>query len=116
MARVQGEAVRGHLDLLILAALQSEPGHGYGVIARLREESGGALDLPEGTIYPALHRLERAKCLRSRWGQGNGPRRRVYSLTATGQKELERRRGEWEVLVKAVTAVTDDQAPRARST
>ena len=116
MARVQGEAVRGHLDLLILAALQGEPGHGYGVIARLREESGGALDLPEGTIYPALHRLERAKCLRSRWGEGNGPRRRVYSLTAAGQKELERRRGEWEALVQAVNAVTDSQAPVERAT
>jgi PadR family transcriptional regulator PadR len=110
MARVQGEAIRGHLDLLILAALRSEPGHGYGVIARLRDESHGALDLPEGTIYPALHRLERASCLRSRWGEGIGPRRRVYSLTATGQKELERRRGEWDALVQAVSAVTDPEA------
>ena len=63
MAKVQGEAIRGHLDLLVLAALQSEPGHGYGVIARLRAESNGALDLPEGTIYPALHRLENARFL-----------------------------------------------------
>jgi PadR family transcriptional regulator, regulatory protein PadR len=111
MAKVQGEAIRGHLDLLVLAALQSEPGHGYGVIARLRAESNGALDLPEGTIYPALHRLENARFLSSNWDDGRGPRRRMYTLTKRGETELTKKRGEWEALVQAVSAITDPQAP-----
>ncbi|MBA3412243.1 MAG: helix-turn-helix transcriptional regulator, partial [Actinobacteria bacterium] len=60
---MRSEGVKGHLDLLLLAELDRGPGHGYALIERLRDRSGGAFDFPEGTIYPALHRLERAALL-----------------------------------------------------
>lgn len=77
--------VRGHLDLLLLAVLaETGPVHGYGLINALRERSKGAFDLPEGTIYPALHKLEREGLIASRWDDGSARRRRVYVLTSDG--------------------------------
>jgi PadR family transcriptional regulator, regulatory protein PadR len=105
MADVRGDALRGHLDLLILKALRDEPSHGYRVIQRLRERSDQLLDLPEGSVYPALHRLHRAGYLSGRWQAGDGPRKRVYQVTARGSRELERQLDEWNALVRAMTAV-----------
>ena len=99
------ETLKGHLDLLLLAALQSQPAHGYAVAETLRTRSGGTFDLPEGTLYPALHRLERASLLASRWSEVNGRRRRVYQLTAKGQRALTARHGEWQLFARAVQAV-----------
>jgi transcriptional regulator len=99
------EALKGHLDLLLLAALQSQPAHGYAVAETLRSRSDGTFDLPEGTLYPALHRLERASLLSSRWSEVNGRRRRVYQLTAKGHRALAERHGEWRVFSRAVQAV-----------
>jgi PadR family transcriptional regulator PadR len=99
------EALKGHLDLLLLSALQSRPSHGYAIAETLRGRSDQAFDLPEGTLYPALHRLERGGLLSSRWSEENGRRRRVYQLTARGQRELARRRGEWRAFSRAVHAV-----------
>ena len=62
-----GEALKGHLDLLLLAILAEGPAHGYAIIEALRRKSKGTFDLPEGTIYPALHRLERQDLLHSHW-------------------------------------------------
>ena len=90
-----GEALKGHLDLLLLSALQHEPAHGYAIAERLRQRSGGSFDLAEGTIYPALHRLERAGLLSSCWADGETRRRRVYQLTRKGAKALTRRHQEW---------------------
>ena len=90
-----GEALKGHLDLLLLSALQHEPAHGYAIAVRLRHRSNGAFDLAEGTIYPALHRLERAGLLSSRWEEGDTRRRRVYQLTGKGAKVLAKRHQEW---------------------
>ena len=74
--------LKGHLDLIVLAALSAGPAHGYAVIEEIRRKSGHAFDLPEGTIYPALHRLEQAGLLVSRWVTAeSGRRRRVYALT-----------------------------------
>ena len=67
---MRAEELKGHLDTLLLAALEGGPRHGYGVIAYLREYSGGRLDLPTGTIYPALRRLERAGLVRTTWSSG----------------------------------------------
>ena len=104
---MRGDTLRGHLDMLVLSALRDEPAHGYEVIQRLRERSDQLLDLPEGSIYPALHRLERAGFLKGRWEQGAGPRRRVYRVTPKGERELARQQGDWQALVKAISAVME---------
>jgi DNA-binding PadR family transcriptional regulator len=101
------EAFSGHLDLLLLAALRSEPRHGYAVIEHMRSASGGRLDYPEGTVYPALHRLEAEGLLRSRWSEVDGRRRRVYELTRTGTAALDGRRREWERFAESVGAVLE---------
>ncbi len=88
-----------------MAALESRPAHGYAIAELLRTRSAEAFDLPEGTLYPALHRLERDGLLTSRWSEDSGRRRRVYHLTAMGQRALVRRRGEWKGFVSAVCAV-----------
>jgi PadR family transcriptional regulator len=102
---VAAEDLKGHLDSLILAVLASSPAHGYAVVEELKRRSGGAFALPEGTVYPALHRLERAGLLESRWSAGEGRRRRVYRLTRRGRRRLETRRGEWREFARAVDAV-----------
>lgn len=99
------EALRGHLDLLLLAALARGPGHGYALIERLRDDSDGAFDFPEGTIYPALHKLEADQLVVSRWAEAVGRRRRVYRLTRRGRSLLARRRTAWRDFVRAVDAV-----------
>jgi PadR family transcriptional regulator, regulatory protein PadR len=99
------ETLKGHLELLLLAAIQPGPAHGYAIAETLRARSKGAFDLPEGTLYPALHRLEHAGLLASRWSEVNGRRRRVYQLTAKGQKSLASRHGEWQDFSRAVQAV-----------
>lgn len=99
------DVVRGHLDLLLLSALEEGPAHGYALIERLRERSDGALDFPEGTIYPALHRLERAGLLRSSWAEASGRRRRVYAVTPRGHADLERQRAAWRDFARAVELV-----------
>jgi DNA-binding PadR family transcriptional regulator len=101
------EAFSGHLDLLLLAALRSEPRHGYAVIEHMRSASGGRLDYPEGTVYPALHRLEAEGLLRSRWSEVDGRRRRVYELTRAGTAALDGRRREWERFSESVGAVLE---------
>jgi DNA-binding PadR family transcriptional regulator len=104
------ETLKGHLDLLLLAAIESGPAHGYAIAETLRARSGGAFDLPEGTLYPALHRLERAKLIASRWLQVGGRRRRVYQLTRKGHRALATRHGEWRDFARAVRAVVGGAA------
>jgi DNA-binding PadR family transcriptional regulator len=101
---VKAEALKGHLDSLILAVVAREPLHGYAIIEELKLRSGGALALPEGTVYPALHRLEEAGLLSSSWSDG-ARKRRVYKLTRSGRRELGTRRTEWQQFVQAVEAV-----------
>lgn len=96
IGRMRSELLKGHLDLLVLTALRSEPGHGYVVLDRLRRLSDGEFSLPEGTIYPALHRLERDGLLKSHQTQHQGRTRRVYSLTPAGKRALVGKRAEWE--------------------
>ena len=99
--------VRGRLELLILAVLSVGPAHGYAVIEELRRRSAGTFDLPEGSVYPALHRLEREGLLASRWSEGPRRRRRVYRLTRRGRAAFERERDEWLLLARAVAAVLE---------
>lgn len=96
---------RGNLDLLLLATLAKGPAHGYRLIERIREDTAASFDLQEGTVYPALHKLERDGLLASRWSDGEGRRRRVYRLTRRGRSALERERAEWDGLVRAVAQV-----------
>ena len=98
------ETLKGHLDLLLLAVLSEGPAHGYAVIEALRRRSGGLFDLPEGTIYPALHRLEAQGLLGSRWQEDAPRRRRVYELTVMGRQALARRQEEWRIFSGAVNA------------
>lgn len=104
---MNAETLKGHLDLLLLAALERQPGHGYALAEMLRARSDGTFDLPEGTLYPALHRLERAKLLASRWSEVNGRRRRIYQLTPKGRSRLAQQRGEWRDFSRAVHAVVE---------
>jgi transcriptional regulator len=100
---MEGERLKGHLDLIVLAALSSGPAHGYAVIEAIRRRSGEAFDLPEGTIYPALHRLEQAELLSSRWVTAeSGRKRRVYALTARGRRALSEQSAVWRQFSAAI--------------
>jgi DNA-binding PadR family transcriptional regulator len=90
---------------MLLAIAADGPLHGYAAAQALRQRSGGVFDLPEGTIYPALHRLERAGLLQSGWSTASGRRRRVYRLTARGKRAVARARGDWHHFSAAVEAV-----------
>jgi DNA-binding PadR family transcriptional regulator len=102
---MRAEALKGHLDTMLLAAVAEEPAHGYRIVERMRERSGGVFDLPEGTVYPALYRLESAGLLSSRWSQESGRRRRVYRLTSRGRAALDAGRDDWRGFARAVSAV-----------
>ena len=102
---MQREVLKGHLDLLLLATVADEPAHGYLVVERLKERSGGELDLAEGTVYPALYRLVRQGLLESDWASAAGRKRRVYRLTRRGREELARKRTDWQRFAGVVQAV-----------
>jgi PadR family transcriptional regulator PadR len=99
------ELLKGHLDALLLAVLEPGPLHGYAVIDALRAGSGGSLDLPTGTVYPALHRLERAGLIASNEQTVGGRRRRTYHLTKAGRAALVEHRAVWQDFSAAVTAL-----------
>src|SRR5699024_8832437 len=101
------DAVRGHLDGMILSVLEAEPLHGYAVIERLGVRSGGQRDLPTGTVYPALRRLESAGHVASKWSEVGGRKRRTYRLTASGRRALAARREEWSTFARVVGDVLE---------
>ena len=107
---MEGEMLKGHLDMILLAALSAGPAHGYAVIEEIRRRSGQAFDLPEGTIYPALHKLEAAGFVRSRWDTASGRRRRVYALTGRGEREFATQRADWLGFVRGMHAVVGGAA------
>jgi DNA-binding PadR family transcriptional regulator len=100
-----GNQVKGSLELLLMGVLQHGPAHGYAIIAALRDRSDGAFDLAEGTIYPALHRLEESGHITSSLAVANGRRRRTYALTAPGRRAFATQRKEWLGFVQSVAAV-----------
>lgn len=105
---MNAEMLKGHLDNVILATLEHGAAHGYAVIEAIRRRSGGHFDLPEGTVYPALHRLELAGLLASDWvDPPSGRRKRVYSLTRAGHDALRERRAGWAEFSRAVGAFLD---------
>jgi PadR family transcriptional regulator, regulatory protein PadR len=111
---MEGEMLKGHLDLIVLAALSARPAHGYAVIEEIRRKSGQAFDLPEGTIYPALHRLEQAGLLVSHWVTAESGRRRVYALTRPGERALNERRAVWQQFSAAIGGLLAGTRPRGR--
>jgi PadR family transcriptional regulator, regulatory protein PadR len=102
---MRGQALKGHLDGMLLAALEDGPRHGYAIMESLRAGSGGQFDLPTGTIYPALRRLERAGLMRTRWSEEGGRARRLYELTPAGRRTLDDERSSWAEFSAAVTAL-----------
>jgi len=105
---MRAEVLKGHLDGMLLAALEAGPRHGYAVREALRETTGGTVDLPTGTIYPALHRLERAGLITGEWAQGPR-RRRIYRLTGRGRHALAEQRTGWAEFATAVSAALGER-------
>jgi PadR family transcriptional regulator PadR len=99
------DTLRGHLDALILSVLERQALHGYAVIEALQAHSGGELDLPTGTVYPALRRLERAGFVKSEWSTVGGRKRRTYELTNAGRKTLADERTEWRSFAAVIEGV-----------
>jgi PadR family transcriptional regulator PadR len=112
---MRAEALKGHLDGMLLAVLEAEPRHGYAIMEALRAGSGGQFDLPTGTVYPALHRLERAGLVEASWSVHGGRRRRLYELTPDGRRALNTERGTWRDFSAAVTALLRPAPPAASS-
>jgi PadR family transcriptional regulator PadR len=106
MAAISGDQLRGHLEGLILASLERGTAHGWEIWRNLEAASGGALALKEGSLYPALYRLESQGLIAARWEAATadrpGPRRRIYRLTAKGRRRLETARGEWRQFVNVL--------------
>src|ERR1700740_2729327 len=99
------ELLPGTLDMLILKAVSLKPLHGYGVLLRIRQISGDALDIPQGSLYPALYRLERDGLISAEWGQSEHNRRaKYYTLTAAGRRRLREETAGWNRLVCAIGA------------
>lgn len=99
--------LKGHLDGLLLATLEGGPLHGDAVMEALRTRSGGRFDLPTGTVYPALHRLEQAGLVRGRWSTEGGRRRRSYELTPAGSRALAGERSSWREFSTTVSALLE---------
>jgi PadR family transcriptional regulator len=102
---MRAETLKGHLDGILLAVLEPGPLHGYAIMEALRVRSGGQVDLPTGTVYPALHRLERAGLVAADWSQAGGRRRRVYKLTSAGMRSLDTERSTWKDFSAVVSAL-----------
>ncbi|GFH39278.1 PadR family transcriptional regulator [Streptomyces pacificus] len=103
--------MRGHLDGLLLAVLETGPLHGYAIITAVQQRSGGVLELRTGTIYPALNRLERIGLLRSSWQTTGERRRRCYELTEAGRRTLAGERTAWREFTTAIGSVLNPVAP-----
>ena len=99
--------LKGHLDTLLLACLETGSLHGYAVKEALRADSGARFDLPTGTIYPALRRLEAAGLIKGTWAEAGGRRRRTYQLTPAGRRRLAGDRAAWRDFASAVTAILE---------
>jgi transcriptional regulator len=105
------ELLQGTLDLLILQTLLWGPQHGYGISQAIRVYSGEALQVDTGSLYPALHRLEKQKWIASEWKlSDNKQRTKVYRLTATGRKRLLTERSRWKQLLEAMSGILDRPA------
>jgi transcriptional regulator len=96
------DSLQGTLDLLVLKTLENEPNHGFGIVNHIQSVSDGLLRVEEGSLYPAMHRLERNKLVKAEWRvTENGRRARYYAITAAGRKRLKAAQQSWTALSKA---------------
>jgi transcriptional regulator len=107
------ELLQGTLDLIVLQTLRWGPSHGYGIAQAIRASSEEVLQVDTGSLYPALHRLERQGWIAAEWSTSENKQRvRVYRLTVEGKKQLARERSQWERLSRAIGAILAPPAPR----
>jgi PadR family transcriptional regulator len=112
MTKERGDLLQGTLDMLVLKALQMEPMHGWGITERIEQWSEQVLQLGQGTLYPALYRLERQHLIQSEWRVTENSRRaRYYSLTRQGRRQLETELAQWRRTCRAVNLVLDATRP-----
>jgi transcriptional regulator len=105
------DVLQGTLDLLILKAVSLEPTHGYGILLRIQQLSGGKLQILQGSLYPALYRLETRGWIASEWGESENNRRaKYYKLTGQGRRQLQAETENWKRLSSGVAGVLDAQA------
>jgi PadR family transcriptional regulator len=110
------ELLQGTLDMLILQTLQWAPRHGYALSKAIRTNSGEILKVDTGSLYPALHRLERKGWIAAEWRESEvGPRLRVYRLTAAGKRQLVSERSRWERLTSAIAGIMNPSAKESES-
>ena len=102
---MRGDVLKNHLELLVLTALKDGAGHGYAIIGAIRERSGGEFELLEGSLYPALHRLERDGLVTSSWSEVSGRKRRVYKLSRQGRAVLQEQERDWRRFERAMNLV-----------
>jgi transcriptional regulator len=106
MGKGKPDVLRGTLDLLILKTLAIGPQHGYGIVVHIQQVSKDALRVEEGSLYPALHRIEQDGWIRAKWGTSDNNRKaKFYEITAAGRRQLALEEGDWERLTAAVTTV-----------
>ena len=106
MTKEKTDLLQGTLDMLILKALQLEPMHGFGISVRIRQISDEVLQVEQGSLYPALYRLEAQGWIKAEWGVSDNNRRaRFYALTAAGRKQLASETANWERLAGAINLV-----------
>jgi len=102
----QVDLLRGTLEMLILKAVSLGPQHGYGVLLRIQEISNGTLEIQQGSLYPALYRLEHQGWIASEWGESENKRKaKYYRLTAAGQRKLQSESAEWNRMVGVVAGI-----------
>ncbi|MGC2657754.1 MAG: PadR family transcriptional regulator [Bryobacteraceae bacterium] len=105
------ELLPGTLDMLILKAVSLKPLHGYGVLLRIRQISGDALNIPQGSLYPALYRLEHQALISAEWGQSENNRRaKYYTVTAAGRRRLREETAGWNRLASAISAALNTRS------
>jgi len=97
--------ITGTVEMLMLEVVSRGPTYGYEILQKVLAESDGRFDLKEGSLYPALHRLERQALLEATWGEHQGRKRKYYSLTPAGKQELSARRAEWQEFSAGVNGV-----------
>ena len=111
MAKERGDVLQGTLDMLVLRALQLEPMHGWGIAERIQQWSEDVLQLGQGSLYPALYRLERQGLIRSDWQvTENNRRARYYSLTRDGRRQLNDELAQWRRMSRAINLVLEATA------
>jgi transcriptional regulator len=108
------DLMQGTLDMLILKAVSLGPLHGYGVLLRIQQISGNRLEIQQGSLYPALYRLERQELIESEWGASDNNRKaRFYRLTAAGRKQLAQETRDWKRMAEIIAGILETPPERA---